>query len=69
MSNINLDDLAVHIRAGINAVEAIQNTIAYGPTEGEAWAEGLWFVCDTLRLYSEALDAYVEDQARGGVVE
>ncbi|MCD7753163.1 MAG: hypothetical protein LUH41_01235 [Clostridiales bacterium] len=55
-----LERLAFRIHAGVNAVEAIQIAIDIGPQMGEAWADGLWLVCDTLHRDSERLRAYVE---------
>ncbi len=60
MSTTELEQLSFHIHAGINAVAAIQNAIADGSVEGDAWADGLWFVRDALQQDSDKLQDYVE---------
>lgn len=59
MNTTELEQLAFRIHAGVNALSAIQCAIDNGPTTGETWADGLWYVCEKLDEESKQLSDYV----------
>lgn len=62
MNLAELETLAQRIRAGVNAVKAIQRAMEGNTEAAENWAAGLWFVCDILHENCEELQELL-DQA------
>ena len=56
----DIDDLNTRLACGLNAMSAIHEAIEYGTVEGTYWAEGLWFVCDSLSDIQKQIQAVID---------